>query len=69
MRELKIEWLSDSVDCETCGGNYADGARVWLDGELLLELIPVAHCFDSANWYESDVYKLILEKLGYNVSD
>lgn len=64
---VKIEWLSDDNDCDTCGSNYADGARVTLNGEPLLELTPVASCFGGAHWDSADVYRLTLEKLGYQV--
>lgn len=66
---VKIERLSDDNDCDTCGSNYADGARVTLNGEPLLELTPVASCFGGAHWDKADVYRLTLEKLGYQVED
>lgn len=69
MPKIKIKWLSDSHDCETCGYSYAEGAFVTLDGNVLLDLEPVAHCFDCSHWDCDKVYKLILEKLGYHVED
>lgn len=66
---LKIERLCDESDCDTCGSNYAEGARVTLDGELLAELTPVASCFGGAHWDRADVYRLIIETLGYKVED
>jgi hypothetical protein len=69
MPKIEIEWLSDSNDCDQCGGGYADGARVTLDGELLLELIPRASCFGSTDdWSEAAVHDAILRALGYEVS-
>lgn len=67
LANIKIEWLHDDHDCETCGASYAEGARVTIDGAVALDLQPVAHCFDGKNWQDDDVYKLILEKLGYTV--
>jgi len=64
---LDITWLHDDYDCEDCGGSYAEGARVTLDGEPFLELIPVAHCFGGADYPTKDVYNEILKKLGYSV--
>jgi hypothetical protein len=64
-----IEWLSDYSDCETCGGNYADGARVTIDGVEALELIPHAHCYGGDHWSELDVYKLIFARLGHTLED
>jgi len=68
-RALKIEWLTDSSDCETCGTNYAEGAVVTLDGETLLDLQPVAHCHGGAHWSESEVYALVLDRLGYALTE
>lgn len=66
---LEIKWLSDDSDCDTCGSSYADGARVTLNGEPLLELTPVASCLGGAHWSEADVYRKIIEKLGYQVRE
>ena len=67
---IEIEWLFDSNDCDQCGGGWATGARVTLDGQPLLELIPVADCFGSeSDWATDEVYKRILETLGYTVID
>lgn len=66
---VKIDWLWDDNDCDTCGVNCAGGARVTLNGVPLLELTPVASCFGGEDWSTADVYRLILEKLGYQVED
>ena len=66
---VKIKWLWDESDCDTCGVSYAGGARVTLNGEPLLELTPVATCFGGDDWSTADVYRLIIEKLGYQVED
>ena len=65
--ELKIQWLSDEYDCDQCGGSSAEGAKVYLNGKLILELVPTAHCFGGTSWTESEVYKLVLEQLGYTI--
>ena len=64
---IKIEWLSDYSDCEQCGGNYADGAKVWLDGNEFLDLTPHASCFGGDHWDSHTVYEMIIKSLGYNV--
>lgn len=69
MANIKIVWLSDYYECETCGGSYADGARVYLDGELLVEMEPVAHCFGGTHYDRDDVYKKILELTGHEVKE
>ncbi len=68
-KTIEIQWLSDYYDCETCGGNGAQGAIVWVDGEEILNLQPIAHCYDDTTYSESDVYKLILEHLGYEIKE
>ncbi len=67
--DLKIEWLVDYHDCDTCGYSTAEGARVYVDGVLLFELVPVAHCYGGQSWSDSEVYKSILDRLGYKVTE
>lgn len=68
MPKIDIEWLSDEQECDTCGWNWAGGARVKLDGELLLELIPRASCFGSEHdWDAAQVHVAILQALGHEV--
>lgn len=67
MSAIKIEWLSDSYECETCGYSYADGARVYIDGIIALDLKPVAHCFGGNNYDDRDVFTRILQHLGHTV--
>lgn len=65
---IKIEWLTDSYDnCETCGSSWAEGARVFVDGALALDLEPSAHCFGGAHYDQSDVYERLLRHLGHTV--
>lgn len=65
--KIRIERITDSHDCETCGSSWAEGAIVYLDGEILLELLPIAHCYGGDNYYDDIIYAKILEKLGYDV--
>lgn len=69
MTNIKIVWTSDEHDCDTCGSNYADGALVYFDEHLVLDLMPVASCFDSEHYDRSEVYRRILEKLDCTVSE
>lgn len=64
-KNIQIEWLSDYSDCETCGGSYSEGARV--TGAVELDLIPRASCFGGDHWSTDDVFRLIFEKLGYQL--
>ncbi|ANW00705.1 hypothetical protein [Bradyrhizobium icense] len=66
--KIEIEWLHDSYDnCETCGTSYAEGARVYVDGALAVDMSPVAHCLGGAHYSDSDVYSAILKHLGHEV--
>ena len=69
MYNIKIEWLIDEHDCDTCGTTYARGAHVSINGVIPNELTlsPVAHCYDGSNYETEDVYEKILKYLGHNV--
>ena len=66
-KEIKIEWLSDVYDCDTCGTSWASGANVFINGNLELELTPVAHCYGGEDYSTEDIYIKILNKLGWEV--
>ena len=63
---IKIEWLSEYSDCDQagCSGGYSEGAKVWFDDKLVLNLQPVAGCFGGDSWDNEEVFRLILDKLG-----
>lgn len=65
--KIRIEELSDSYDCETCGPSFAGGARVYIDGELKIDLTPSAHCFGGADYRDRDIMHAVLEHLGHEV--
>ena len=71
--KIKIEWLTDTHDCETCGTSWADGARVTVTRrggkQSVLEFTPVARCHDSSDWSSDEVFKAILVSLGYDVEE
>lgn len=69
MSEISIDWLTDNHDCETCGSSWAEGARVRIDGQVALELIPLAHCYDGSSWDEREVFAALLAHLGHSLSD
>lgn len=68
MSDIHIVWLSDESDCETCGPSYSEGARVFIDGVCVVDLPPIAHCYDGNSYTEKDVYGELLEYLGYRVT-
>lgn len=69
MARIKIEWLADNHDCETCGPTWAEGARVTIDGKRVLELEPHAYCYDGTDYNESQVLRKIIEVLGYVIEE
>lgn len=68
MPTLNFEWLSSSRDCEVCGTSYADGAKVYLNNSLLLNLEPIADCCYPRNYPQDVVYEETLRALGFKVT-
>lgn len=66
--QLEIEWLYDSYDCETCGPSDAQGAIVRLDGQVVIELLPHAHCYSSETYDNDSVYATIFNMFGIELS-
>ena len=64
---ITVELYEDICECETCGTSYAEGAKVFLDDELVLVLEPIAHCYDGQSYTDEDIYRKILEHLGYTL--
>lgn len=67
MSNITIEWLSDECDCDSCGSSYADGANVFIEDVLVLELTPKAHCFNDVTYSTETVYEKILQHLGHTI--
>jgi hypothetical protein len=67
--KLEIAHLLDSYDCETCGTAYAEGFRVLEDGEIFVELEPLAHCFGGSNYDYRDLFFAVMGRLGIEVED
>jgi hypothetical protein len=69
MTDIRIEWLSASTDCDQagCSGNYSEGARVYFDGVLTLDLPPEPSCYGSTFYDQEQVFGLILAKLGHSL--
>lgn len=66
-RNLDIRWQPDEHDCETCGSSWAEGAEVYLNGTLILSRSPIAACFDAASYSADDIYRAILDHLGFAI--
>jgi hypothetical protein len=68
MAEVRIEWLTDTHECETCGSSWAEGARVFVDGTEVLHLEPQAHCMGGAHWEQAAVYQEVFSKMGHQLT-
>jgi len=69
MTDIRIEWLTDSTDCDQagCSGGYSEGAKVYFDDELAIDLSPVASCFGGVNYGFEEVFARILSELGHRL--
>ncbi len=63
---IKIKWLSDTSDCEACGGSWAEGARVTMPDGSIIDMTPHATCMSITHYDMHDVYRAILARLGYS---
>lgn len=64
VHQVKIEWSTDSHECDDCGTSFATGAIVRVDDVVILNVPAIAHCYTSTHLETEDVYKKILEHLG-----
>lgn len=66
---MKIEITTDfdKHNCETCGTSYADGGTVKIDGELIIDLPAIAHCYGGQSFSQDELLVLALRKLGHTV--
>lgn len=69
MAKVKIECLSDYSDCETCGSSYAQGGRLWINDDLVWEVVPNAHCLGSDAYGLEEILIIALEKLGFEFEE
>ncbi len=65
--KIDITTNSDGYDCETCGGNWAEGGYVTVDGELVIYCQAVAHCYSGTSYSVDDLLVMALHKLGHHV--
>lgn len=65
--KIEIKTMSDDHDCDTCGGSWAEGGVVYIDGEETLRREPVAYCYGVPSFSESDLLVMALKKMGVDV--
>lgn len=63
MKHVKFEWLSDSWECDCCGSSFAEGVTVYLNGDVIHEVVPLAHCFGGTHEYTFETYENTLKAL------
>jgi hypothetical protein len=64
---ITIEHISDEIDCECCGGSYAYGAVVTMPNGEILDLTPLAYCYDGVSYDDREILIKIIENLGYTL--
>lgn len=65
---IEIVWISDYYDCDQCGGAGADGGIVKIDGEIVVDMTPKAHCYGGTSYSQDQVYAELFKHLGFNVT-
>lgn len=66
---IKITYKTDTWECELCGTSVADGAEVILPSGRILELTPCAHCYDSISYTREEIFREVLQELGYTLEE
>lgn len=65
--KIEINTNDDYYDCETCGGSFASGGTVHIDGELIIDLPAQAHCLGGQSFSQDELLVLALRKLGHTI--
>lgn len=66
---FEIVHLEDECECETCGTSYARGYRIYMDGDLIVDKTPYAHCFNGDDYSGHNPHADILEQLRVHVTE
>lgn len=66
-KTIEIEMRDDTYDCELCGTDWAEAGTVKIDGNVVLDIAPHAHCFDGVNYTEAELLVMALKKIGTTV--
>ena len=57
---IKITYLTDGYYCDTCGNSYSEGFRVEKDGDLIIDMEPVAHCYSGVSYSDEDLIRALI---------
>ena len=63
-----IEPLEDTWECDDCGTDYAIGAKVFIDGVQVIDLVPIAHCYDGVSYDDEYIYNAIINHLNLPIN-
>ena len=66
--KIEIETMEDDHDCETCGGSWAYGGVVTVDGKEVLRSEPVAYCYGASSFSEHELLVMALKRIGVDVT-
>ena len=67
MSKIVVTELQDSHECETCGTSYATGYSITVDGRVMVDLQPVAACYDANHYTLADALMELVEQYGHTV--
>lgn len=65
--KIKIDWITDEYECETCGWSLACGAIVTFEDGSVIDMKPNARCVDCVDYSPDEVYTAILKKFGHEI--
>lgn len=61
--KISVEYLTDSSECETCGGSYAQGFICRVDGKERIRRTPVASCLGGDDWNDEETWQIIIKEI------
>jgi len=67
MTTISIKTTSDTYDCDVCGMDWATGGKIYIDGRLVDEVEPIAHCYGGTSASEDELIYLALAHMGIEV--
>ena len=65
--KIEIQTEEDVRECETCGSSWAEGGVVRVDGKEVLRREPIAYCYGTPTYSESDLLVMALKKIDIDV--
>ncbi|MBO9428736.1 hypothetical protein [Sulfitobacter sp. R18_1] len=66
--KIEITTDQDEHECDDCGQAWAEGGRVVVDGEEVINKPGEAACYDGKDYSPADLLVMALDKLGHSVT-